>query len=43
MWYIWRKKRSAYRILVYKFLGKMPLRRMLDPENESSMTLQNVE
>jgi hypothetical protein len=39
----WLKKRSAYRILVCKSLGKRPLKRLLDPENERSMTLQNVE
>ena len=43
MWYIWPKKRSAYRILVCTSLGKRPLKRLLDPENDSPMTLQNVE
>jgi hypothetical protein len=43
MWYIWPKKRSANRILACKSSGKRPLKRLLDPENESSMTLQNVE
>lgn len=34
---------NAYRILVGKSLGKRPIKRLLVPENESSMILQKDE